>query len=503
MNGQLSEQPLAELIREISAKSSGGRLQLQHDRLKAVIYFAKGELLYAAANLRQLRLREYLLKAGINENALGRYDERQPDLELAKTLTRDHLLSSAMAEQIQARQTADVVRLAFSWTDGSWEFDQRSRLNENLKLTIDTRSLLLEAGRRTSPKFVSSRFRVPAELISPLAEPLVSDSLLPTEVFLLSRLDRPTPLNDLIAVSGLGENETLVLIYSLALAGLLQREHWKSAFRSQATVPEPEPEKHTAPEPSPPEEQLANEADDAESFLARLNNAQTHYEVLDVSNEAAPAHMKTKYYELARRYHPDRFRKAEASLLARMESAFARITQAYDTLRDDRLRANYDAKLRARQRAEEIAEAAPKPVTPQVSPTPARPNTSVKDAAASIAERAEKQFKEGLTALELGEKKAALGLFASSANARPNEPRYRAFYGKLLAEQEHTRRAAETEFQAAIKLDPQNGEYRALLAELYRDLGLLLRARGEAERALAADPNNRKAKDLLRALKSV
>src|SRR5918996_3152661 len=134
MNGQLSEQPLAELIREISAKSIGGRLQLQHDRIKAVIYFDKGELLYAAANLRQLRLREYLLKAGINEAALGRYDERQPDLELAQTLTRDHLLSPAVAEQIQTRQASDVLRLALSWTEGKWEFDQKSRLSEAPKL---------------------------------------------------------------------------------------------------------------------------------------------------------------------------------------------------------------------------------------------------------------------------------------------------------------------------------------------------------------------------------
>ena len=41
-----------------------------------------------------------------------------------------------------------------------------------------------------------------------------------------------------------------------------------------------------------------------------------------------------------------------------------------------------------------------------------------------------------------------------------------------------------------------------MLAELYRDLGLKLRE-GEAERAVAADPNNRKARDLLKALKSV
>ena len=119
----------------------------------------------------------------------------------------------------------------------------------------------------------------------------------------------------------------------------------------------------------------------------------------------------------------------------------------------------------------------------------------------SKAERAALQFKEGVAALELGDKKAALGLFASAATAVPNEARYRAHYGQLLAGNERTRRAAEAELQAAIKLDAKNGEYRVMLAELYRDLGLKLRAKGEAERAVAADPNNRKARELLRALK--
>ena len=62
----------------------------------------------------------------------------------------------------------------------------------------------------------------------------------------------------------------------------------------------------------------------------------------------------------------------------------------------------------------------------------------------------------------------------------------------MLAGNERTRRAAEAELHAAIKLDPSNAEYRVMLAELYRDLGLNLRAKGEAERAVAADPNNQK-----------
>ena len=87
-----------------------------------------------------------------------------------------------------------------------------------------------------------------------------------------------------------------------------------------------------------------------------MKNSQTHYDVLDVGREVSASELKTVYYQLARRYHPDRFRKADAALVSRIESAFARITQAYDTLRDDRLRSSYNAKLEARRKAEQLAD---------------------------------------------------------------------------------------------------------------------------------------------------
>jgi predicted Zn-dependent protease len=178
-----------------------------------------------------------------------------------------------------------------------------------------------------------------------------------------------------------------------------------------------------------------------------------------------------------------------------LESAFARITQAYDTLRDDGLRATYNSKLAARRKAAQLTDSAPK--------TAQAPHESVGEAepAVSKAERAAEQFKEAIAALELGERKMALGLLASAARAVPNEPRYRANYGRLLADDERTRRAAEAELTAAIKLDPGNVDYRVMLAELYRDLGLKLRAKGEAERAVAANPNHQRARELLRELK--
>lgn len=407
MNGRLSEQPLAELIREISTKSLSGRLRLEHDRAQVVAYFDCGQFLYAASNVRTLRIREYLKKAeAVSDQDLAQFNERVSDTDLIKVLCAQKLLSPAVAEQVRARQVADVVRLALLWNEGTFEFDSRSRLAEQLRVNVDLVALLQD---------------LPAVVPPP-----------------------PAPVGR-----------------------------------------EPVPE---------------TDQQDVESFLARVKNARTHYEILGVQREISAADLKTVYYQLARRYHPDRFRKGDVALLPLIESAFARIAQAYDTLRDDQLRASYDAKLEARRKAERLADSAPKASTP--APQSAEPSAGgVAEQVVSAAQRAETQFKEGFAALELGQKKVALGLFASAANAVPNEPRYRAFYGQVLAGNEATRRAAEAELSAAVRLDPKNAEYRVMLAELYRDLGLKLRAKGEAERAVAADPNNRKARDLLQALK--
>jgi len=501
MNGQLSEQPLAELIREISAKSLGGRLRLEHERMHVVAYFDQGKFLYAAANVRTLRVREYLKQAeAVSDHELAQINERVSDTDLLKLLCAQKLLSTAMAEQIQTRLVADVLRLALLWTDGAWDFDVRSRLSEELNPKINLEALLLEAARRLPAKFAASRFNNPAELITPVDDPL-NNNLLPAEGFLLSRVDKPTTVREIVAVSGLGHDETLGYLYALALASLLKRESWPTVFQgTQATRP-PAPKKIAPPPPQPVEREQSHDTDpqDVENLLVRIKNARTYYEVLGVARETSAADLKTVYYQLARHYHPDRFRKSAAELLPRIEAAFARITQAYDTLRDDRLRASYDAKLEVSKKVDQLAEAAPKASAPVAEPEAVAEGAT--EPVVSTAERAALQFKEGFAALEMGQKKVALGLFASAARAVPNDPRYRAYYGQVLAGNEATRRAAEAELSAAVKLDPKNAEYRMMLAELYRDLGLKLRAKGEAERAVAADPNNRKARELLRALK--
>ena len=163
MNGQLSERPLAEVIREISAKSLSGRLSVEQDRIKVAAYFFKGHFVFAASNLRDLRLRGYLIKTGVlSMSQLAGIAENLSDVDLAKSLAKENLLTSAAIEQAQTRQIADILRFALLMPQGSWAFDERSLLDETVSLTVDIDALLLEAERRTAPKPVEEPPPTPA-----------------------------------------------------------------------------------------------------------------------------------------------------------------------------------------------------------------------------------------------------------------------------------------------------------------------------------------------------
>jgi curved DNA-binding protein CbpA len=497
VNGQLHENPCPELVREIIIKKFSGRLKLEFNKIKVAVYFRSGTVHYAASNVRTLRLGEYLIKSQLVTAEDLRYlGSNIDDFNLAKTLISEKWLSQAQLEQQQVKQASDVLRLVLLWTEGSWDFDDHSHLLEEVHLPIDFLELLIESSRRLPPKFTATRFMNNAELISPVASPPKLVNLLPTEVFLLSRVDAPMTLSELVAVSGLPESDTLRVVYSLSLVGLLTRQYWKPAFRGslEGTL-----EVEKVEQPVVEESVVTEPLDTVEDFLARLASANSHYEILGVEKSVSMPELKKSYYDIARKYHPDRFRGADKSLVSRIESSFARITQAYDTLRDAKLRASYDAKLDAHMRAARLAESAPK-ATASRNEDIIDSSDEIRDEGLTPTQLAEIQFKKGFAALELGDRNVAVGLLGSAARTVAHEPRYRAYYGRALALHESTRRLAEAELQAAVKLEPTNAEYRIMLAELYRDLGFQVRARSEAERALAADSNSRKAKDLLDSL---
>src|ERR1043166_1286238 len=166
--GKLSDQPLAELIREISTKGLSGSLRLGNGSVQTAVYFESGRLIYAAANLRTLRLRDYLSKREIvSESTLAKLDASQPDLDLAADLIKRGTLRQQDVDTILSILVNDVLRVSLLWTEGVWEFDGRARLADNVNVKVDTDALLRKAAEHLPIKFETQRFRNPAEIFSP------------------------------------------------------------------------------------------------------------------------------------------------------------------------------------------------------------------------------------------------------------------------------------------------------------------------------------------------
>lgn len=506
MKGKLNDQPLVELIREISSKGFSGSLRLEHERAKTAVYFEDGQVVFAASNLSTLRLREYLRKRAIvSEKELANFEESRSDLNLAVALSSKGVLRREDIDSLLSTVVGDTLRVVLLWAEGTWEFNERARLDETISVKVDTNNLLREAALRMPWNLVVSRFRNPNEMISRTPNVSTINNCLPAESFILSRLDSPTKLEELVAGSGLPEQDAQRTIYGLLLSGLVKREYWQNAFRTgtaksskEQTVVKRAPQVSASePEPAVDRWGSTNEEADLGAFLARLGEAVSYYEVLDLPRTAQASEVKDSYYALARRYHPDRFHlKSGTGLQAKISSAFARITQAYETLTNPKTRSAYDAAL---ERSQRLADAAPKSEKVEV-PVPDVELDSEMDSAESQSGQAEHNFQEGFGALQQGRVNAAITLLAAASRLVPQQARYRAYYGKALGAEERTRRLAETELKAAVKLEPTNPTYRTMLAELYFDLKFYKRSQSELDRALALDPKNPGARSLLRKL---
>lgn len=491
MPGQLSEQPFAELLRESYLSSLSGAVRLERERVKAVVYLEEGRLSFAASNLRELRLAEYLRKrnliADAQLNALG---ANRSDAALANAITTNGVLNKGTIQEIVGQLVADTVRVTLLWPSGTWEYDERARLAEASAVKLDIPGLLIEASRKMGLKFVSARMSNPAEVISPVSNSQEADQLQPAEAFILSRLDQPMTLAELVQLSGQREMDALRGIYGLALAGYLLRSDWPAILPASKT--KSAPSATTAPSQTASQPTLAEE--DLHRFLTRIDHATNHYEVLDIPSNCDSELIKRSYYNFARRFHPDRFH-GQKDVHARLESAFARITQAYETLTDISQRNTYDARLSALEKLRRIGEAAPKAKGSTKDASEVRSKTT--NETGSFAERS---FKEGFAALQLGHVETAITHLAAAVQANPRESRYRAYYGRALASTGRSQRLAETELQAAIRIEPNNTSYRLMLAQLYYELAFYRRARSEIERLLELDPNHGPARALLEKL---
>lgn len=182
-----------------------------------------------------------------------------------------------------------------------------------------------------------------------------------------------------------------------------------------------------------------------------------YYELLGVSRSASVADVRKAYMKLARERHPDRI--SEKAEKQKAEHEFQEITEAFNTLSNDRHRQEYDRSLDK-----------PQARTPE-----------------ALAEEAYSQGEEAVKAQDFVE---AAARFRAAAHHAPQEAKYKAALGRLLARSPQTSHEAATALEEAIKLEPQNPSHVVELARMLARQGLKIRARKVVEAAASLAPSS-------------
>ncbi|HVR72135.1 MAG TPA: DnaJ domain-containing protein, partial [Vicinamibacteria bacterium] len=254
-----------------------------------------------------------------------------------------------------------------------------------------------------------------------------------------------------------------------------------------AGAPAPSPPAPPVP-PPPPERPPATDARRQEILEAHAAlKTRTHFEVLGVGREATEAQVKEAYFRMAKRFHPDAHHDAALTdLRDKLEAVFIRLGDAYEVLRNPRIRASYEKALDARApRAQPVTPPTPAPPTPPPeAPDPRQEarqaEEAIRKAARSVA--AEKYW-EAIQLLE-----PAIGRVEGKMRQHG-----RVLLAKAYMKNPNWVKQGEELLLAVLQDDPKHIEAYLLLGNLYKSGGLRSRAVSMFRKVLDLDPEHAEA----------
>jgi tetratricopeptide (TPR) repeat protein len=214
--------------------------------------------------------------------------------------------------------------------------------------------------------------------------------------------------------------------------------------------------------------------------------------VLGLSRSANEQQVKEAYFRLARRFHPDAHHDATLSdLVDQLEAVFIRLGEAYETLKNPRLRADYEERLgRLRPRPEGgagplMGVSGPPAGAPAAAPSdPEDERRAAEEAVRRANWYFEKEkYYDAIQLLEPMVEKLSGKL----------QTRARLVLAKSYVKNPKWLKRGEETLQTIVHDDPQNVDAYYLLGTIYRDRGLKARATSMIRKVLDLKPDHEEA----------
>jgi curved DNA-binding protein CbpA len=462
----LSRADLVELLLELHRTRRSGIVRFERGKAKKQLVLEQGNLSFAESNAPDEHLAHVLIRLGF----LSRADLKKVAALMKGGLRADEAAARAAGlndEQLASGlgdQAVMILASLFSWQGCEPRvFSAEVLPQRRCRLDLPLPRALVDAARRAAGAQSPSPCCVPGPEALHADSNLGARSLLPlnaAEAYAYAQiLKEPAPASSLARTLPPGDCKPEELIRRLLLLGLL-RGHSGAASSARAT-----------------EESRIGEQ--VREMLQRFEVA-NHYEVLAVPSDAQEIEIKSAYYEMARRYHPDRFASSrDSELRAQVEQLFTYITAAYAALGDAGARASYDEQ---RLKKESLVE------------------STLQGRAVVDADRekmADALYRSGRAALKNGDFNKAVSRLRECVWLRADVARFQHWLAVAQSEIPALRKEAEQHFLKAIALDTVNADSYVRLGKLYLKVNLPIKAEAQFLEALRWDPENREASRLL------
>jgi len=423
---------LAGMLADLSATNASGIVTVVSTRHRRLFCLDGGWLVSAASNIVEEQFTETIIERGLlTREALAAAESQAKSAEKKITayLMEQGTPSSDVLCSLMQAYIVDLLGASLEWPDCRSEFSKGTpNLTGEPLARVSCVSVLLEHARHHPRSLEQVRVRIGPPNIRPVVRAEAAERLDPEDIdeptrYLLENCDGNRDLGQLLESRPGQAAGLLRATHGLLLAGVL--------------VPADHGPVITDSTKKPPTR---------EEVLGRLTMSEraNHYAVLGLDPTANQQEIREAYYHLALRFHPDRFRAGELrDLLGRSEEFFSKVTEAYNTLHDKALRAEYD-----RQQGDHTR---PEPEAEQDGAYLARQNYA---RAKLLIQR--RRMQEAVQFLE-----NALSLDESN-------PLYHIELGRVLIGNPRRRGDAETHLKTAVELDPTSVAALLALGELYR-----------------------------------
>jgi hypothetical protein len=343
--GELSDIDVASLMGRLLQSRFTGRVQFRRGPAEKTVLLEDGRPVFATSNLPHDRMGDLLYREG---KITREQQQRARDLvvesgrRMGEILVEIGFLKPRELLPAVRHHIEDIVYSLFAWDSGEFAIAGGDPTSERIRLTRHPAALVLEGVRRKyGPELLEARLGSPATVVAVRSQrqlgaiAAVAD-LSPSERAVIQKLDGERSMQQVAEAAQVEHVVALQLAFALIALGVAEVvDHGPSAaerapVRSRSLVGE------------------TDIAIDRQRVLAKhaLVNEADYFTLLGVRRDATSFEIR-RAYEAARRDYASSVFPAELQreLAGELGEINRVIDEAYQVLRDDRVRRSYQANL--------------------------------------------------------------------------------------------------------------------------------------------------------------